>query len=93
MGLVHGSISDKIGGFAAIVPSRFIKEMGSLKEGNGTLYIYDENSKLVEIREYVDGRLEGLDPSEIDYNSVFGSLANYRLRHPAETFVKTQRTI
>ena len=26
VGLVHGSISDKIGGFAAIVPSRFIKE-------------------------------------------------------------------
>jgi len=108
MGLVHGSISDKSGGFAAIVPSRFIKqtieyapgltdtlvityedktvwskifykngipwtvffnltkngesqEMGSLKEGNGTLYNYDENGKLLDIREYVNGHLESLD--------------------------------
>jgi len=107
MGLVHGSISDKGAGFAAIVPSRFIKEtiefapgltdtliftyddktvwskrfykngvpwmvfsnfkrngesqeMGSLKEGNGTLYIYDENGKLEEIRDYVNGHLESL---------------------------------
>ena len=84
---------ESLGLFFNLKKSGENQEMGSLKEGNGTLYIYDENSKLVEIREYVDGRLEGLDPSEIDYNSVFGSLANYRLRHPAETFVKTQRTI
>jgi len=36
------------------------QEMGSLKEGNGTLYSYDETGKLEEIREFVDGHLESL---------------------------------
>ena len=104
VGLVHGSISDKGGGFAAIVPSIYIKETiedapglsatltfqyedgkiwserlykngspwtvisnydslgnlqekGTLKDGTGTLNIYNEKSKLIEIRYYKNGRL------------------------------------
>ncbi|MCK4560318.1 MAG: hypothetical protein KAV45_11075 [Calditrichia bacterium] len=105
VGLIHGTISDKIGGFTAVVPSYFIKEIiemapgysgtlsidyesgnvwseriyrngvpwtvlsnfnedgkpqekGSLKDGNGTLYIYDEKGKLIEIITFDDGKLK-----------------------------------
>jgi hypothetical protein len=107
VGLIHGTISDKIGGFTAVVPSYYIKEIvemapgytgtksinyndgkiwservyrngvpwtvlsnfnnegkpqekGSLKDGNGTLYIYDEKSKLIEIITYENGSLIGV---------------------------------
>ncbi|MFH2143303.1 MAG: S1C family serine protease [Bacteroidota bacterium] len=104
MGLVHGTFNDKTGGFAAIVPAKYIKETvdsaprysgsykfyypdgkfwseriykngipwsvisnlnslginqekGTLYEGNGTLIIYDEKGKMIEKREYLNGKL------------------------------------
>lgn len=108
VGIVHGTISDKGGGFTAIVPSIYIKEAiesapgfsdtvvfkyengqlwservykngmpwtvisnyvqngnsqekGSLKDGDGSLYIYDEKSKLLEIRYFKTGKIEKIE--------------------------------
>lgn len=110
VGLVHGSISNRGGGFAAIVPSVYIKETienapgyngefkfkypsgelwsvwiykngvpwtvisnytvdgikqekGTLFEGTGTLYIYDKDGKLIQIKTYDKGHL--IDTKEI----------------------------
>lgn len=104
VGLVHGTVSDKIGGFAAVVPSSYIYEtiqmapkytgvytfyfpdgnvwskryykdgipwtvisnydatgspveMGTLKDGNGSLFIYDLDGSLLEIQYYESGKL------------------------------------
>lgn len=106
VGLVHGTLSDELSGFAAIVPSFYIYEtinaapkskdtglytiyfpdgklwseryyknglpwtvksnldsngnpveMGTLKEGNGSLFIYDLKGILFEIQHYSSGKL------------------------------------
>lgn len=58
MGLVHGSIADKTGGgFAAIVPSRYIIETLKLSpKYTGILRWYHINGKLWSERNYKDGR-------------------------------------
>lgn len=108
MGLVHGTIGDKNSGFAAIVPSIFIKETiekapgysgeitynydngniwseriykdgvpwtvmsnydstgnpqekGTLRDGDGSLYIYSNEGKLNQIRYYNNGSLISIE--------------------------------
>lgn len=108
VGLVHGTIRDRQGGFSAIVPSYYIKETiemapgfsgrqifkypngniwseriykngfpwtvvsnldingksqekGSLKEGNGDLYVYDDKGNLMQIRYYVNGLIHNIE--------------------------------
>tara|TARA_R110000796_G_scaffold63858_1_gene147658 strand:+ start:6216 stop:7322 length:1107 start_codon:yes stop_codon:yes gene_type:complete len=106
VGLVHGTINDKTGGFAAIVPAKFIaetinlarsfngryvfyysngniwserlykngfpwtvisnydpkgntQEMGTLKNGNGTLMIYNEKGDVISEDSYINGLFQG----------------------------------
>lgn len=108
VGLVHGTINEKGGGFAAIVPSFYIKETiesapgftgtfvfkhsngkiwseriykngvpvtvlsnfdsngvrqekGTLLNGNGTLFLYDEKNNLEMIRYYKEGSIQRID--------------------------------
>ncbi|MFC2104777.1 hypothetical protein ACFLS4_05450 [Bacteroidota bacterium] len=56
VGLVHGSISDKGGGFAAIVPSKYIKETIELAPGfSDTITFKYPNEKLWSERIYKNG--------------------------------------
>ena len=108
VGIVHGTINGKAGGFGAITPSKYIietiamapgfngikiyeysngklwsereykngrpwniisnydhngnpHEKGSLKEGNGTIYLYDESGSLIQIRYYKNGFLSNIE--------------------------------
>ncbi|MEQ9290269.1 MAG: hypothetical protein RIG77_25280 [Cyclobacteriaceae bacterium] len=57
MGIVHGTISDKTGGYGAITPSIYIAETIELAPGFDGVYTYKYNDgKLWSIREYKNGK-------------------------------------